>query len=372
MEPTTKKTEQNILVLIVVVVLVGLFLTVANNGDNDENAKASGDVVDSKTAMTVNWKEGEVLFSGNGEIWEFADSGTLLGTGFSIRTNGGAKAILETPEGSLVRLNENTELKVSQLSKKQVLLSLNSGKVYSRVNKGEDDYQLNALGYTIRANGTAFDIATNPTAKRINVKVLDDSVNLKVNGEDLVVEAGKEITVDPEAENGYSRADISKAYIESDWFQWNKSEDEKAGFELAIADEIMKKEVTASAAPTTVKSTTTKSTSTTTTTTKSTSTYSAGTCTPSLSAKKAYSFGGILLNWTKCNNESFQFYKVLRSSTNSYPSYPAGPVVLSTSNRSNTSYLDKNVVKYRPYYYRACALERLGKVSCGNVVSITY
>ena len=99
---------------------------------------------------------------------------------------------------------------------------------------------------------------------------------------------------------------------------------------------------------------------------------SAGSCYPSLSARKEQKFGGILLSWTTCSSDDFQFYKVVKSATNSSPIYPNDTVVASSSNRGTSSYLDKTVARSMTYYYRVCVVERLGKVTCGNIVSMSY
>jgi hypothetical protein len=99
---------------------------------------------------------------------------------------------------------------------------------------------------------------------------------------------------------------------------------------------------------------------------------SAGSCYPGLSAKKSQMPQGILLAWTSCASDNFQFYKLVKSSLNSSPGYPDDPVAMSSSDKNESSFIDKTVVRATTYYYRVCVLERLGKVTCGNTVSITY
>lgn len=99
---------------------------------------------------------------------------------------------------------------------------------------------------------------------------------------------------------------------------------------------------------------------------------STGSCYPSLSGKKSQMPQGISLAWTSCASDNFQFYKLVKSSLNSSPSYPNDPVAMSSPNKNASSFIDKTVVRTTTYYYRVCVLERLGKVTCGNTVSITY
>lgn len=369
-----KKYSHQILIGVIVV----LFITVLALafGGGDDGAETTSKSSRSGLGLSVTWKEGEVLFSGNGKIWEFADDGTLLESDAIIRTGDDSKVILKTPNGSVVRLNENTELVVTQLTKKTVSLTQNMGRTYHRVKKGkEGTYELNAMDNTVKAVGTAFDVSVNATAKRINVKVLEGTVEVTSNSasEGRKIEKGKEVTVDPATSNLFSLADVNRTYVEGNWLQWNKEEDKEIGYSLSLVDEILARE---EAKPTTTTTTTTATTTTTTakTTTTSTpkSTYTSGSCKPSLTAKKDHKFGGVLLKWSTCSNEEFQFYKVVRSTLNSSPSYPNDPVILSSSNRSAASYIDKSVAFGRTYYYRACVSERLGKVSCGNIASVSY
>jgi len=95
-------------------------------------------------------------------------------------------------------------------------------------------------------------------------------------------------------------------------------------------------------------------------------------CTPSLSGKKSSTYKGVLLNWTACRNDDFQFYKIVRSTTNTNPSYPGDNVILSSANRNVTNYIDKVVAHSNVYHYKVCAVHRLNKVTCGNKVSIEY
>ena len=99
---------------------------------------------------------------------------------------------------------------------------------------------------------------------------------------------------------------------------------------------------------------------------------SSGGCYPGLSAKKSEMPKGILLYWTTCSSDDFQFYKLVKSSLNSSPSYPGDPVAMSSSNRSAASFVDKTVAPSTTYYYRVCVVQRLNQVTCGNVASVTY
>ncbi|MDH5597325.1 MAG: hypothetical protein OEY44_04415 [Candidatus Peregrinibacteria bacterium] len=99
---------------------------------------------------------------------------------------------------------------------------------------------------------------------------------------------------------------------------------------------------------------------------------SGGLCYPSISGRKDERHNAILINWTACNSSAFQYYKIVKSTKNPNPSYPSDPVALSSSNKQLTNFVDKTVSRASTYYYRACAVQGLEKVGCGNVISVTY
>lgn len=155
----------------------------------------------------------------------------------------------------------------------------------------------------------------------------------------------------------------------------NKNEEEDLlEFGENLTDEVTgETEVTIEEKTVTVpKATTTKTPAPTTTTTTTAPKTTTGSCYPGLSARESEMPKGILLAWTGCTSDDFQFYKLVKSTTNANPTYPGGSVVLSSSNKNVTTYIDKTVVSRKTYYYRVCVVERLGKVTCGNSVSITY
>lgn len=352
------KMVQNGVILAVVLVVVGLFFAMSG--------KQSGNTGHSGLSLSLEAMEGEVLFTSNGDIWEFVDSEMLLEEGMQIRTNAGASATLKTPKGTWIRLSENTQLSADKLSKKKMVLSQSSGRSYHRVREASStDYHVMALGHTVMTEKGVFDVATNADADRINVKALSKASNVMVRESDEkpAVEEGSEITIN--SDGSFSMAKVNRDYVDSEWFKWNEGEDGKLGFELAIAESIRAMEQEEEAAP----ATTTAPASTSSSAPKA---VSSGSCRPGSSAAKQSAHNAIKLSWNKCENDEFQFYKVVRSVTDSNPTYPGSSVVLSTSNRSVVSYLDKAVVSAKTYYYRVCAVERLGKVTCGNVASLTY
>lgn len=80
--------------------------------------------------------------------------------------------------------------------------------------------------------------------------------------------------------------------------------------------------------------------------------------------------GAVALSWTQCTSDSFQGYKVVRSTSNADPSYPNDGYVEYLPNRESLSHIDGTAVPGKTYYYRICSLEGSNPVACGNVVKV--
>jgi hypothetical protein len=325
-------------------------------------------------ALKLFQKEGEVLFTGNGEAWEIADANLSFISGETVRSGERSKAIFKDPDGSYIRLFSSTQVGIDSITSQSVNLTIPLGKTFQRIpTKGDNHtHHITALSHSIQLNGGAFDLTVNNQENRLNLRVIEGSASVTISNTStpILIDKGKEITVD--SKNNFTLTDIPADYAKSDWFLWNQSEDQKIGYSLALPH--------VSATPSTETPTTTstpqKPSTTKTTTTRSplgttTSPTVSGTCRPSVSAKRGLNNIGFQLNWTPCKSDDFQFYKVVRSTTNPNPSYPSSPALVSSNNRNLSSYLDKNIALGATYYYRVCVVERLNVVGCGNVAKIT-
>lgn len=100
--------------------------------------------------------------------------------------------------------------------------------------------------------------------------------------------------------------------------------------------------------------------------------FVSGSCSTGLSGRKDDKLNAIVLNWSPCASDNFQFYKLVKSSINSNPTYPTDPVAFSSSNKNAANFVDKTVAARTTYYYRMCVIQRLGAVNCSNVASISF
>ncbi len=108
------------------------------------------------------------------------------------------------------------------------------------------------------------------------------------------------------------------------------------------------------------------------TTTKPSTEFVSGACSTGLNGYKDSKLNAIVLNWSPCASDNFQFYKLVKSSKNSNPSYPADSVAFSSSNKNAANFVDKTVAARTTYYYRMCVIQRLGAINCSNVTSVSF
>ena len=158
--------------------------------------------------------------------------------------------------------------------------------------------------------------------------------------------------------NGREDVDIVENEVMEEITEEVESEDE-------IVDE---KEAEEAAVPTPAATTSTAPA----TTTKPSTEFVSGTCSTGLSGRKDSKLNAIVLNWSPCDSDNFQFYKLVKSSKNPSPTYPADPVAFSSSNKNAANFVDKTVAARTTYYYRMCVIQRLGAVNCSNVASVSY
>jgi len=352
------------------VVLLAVFLSVIFTKEGGQYSPPP------ELGLYISYGEGEFLINKSDTGWKPASYGTVLFNGDGLRTGNNSRVTLQSPWGITVRLGEDTEISVIKFSANDILLAQSYGTTYHKIIMHNDDsafsYQVRALNNTIQTKGGIFDLSTNLKDMRTKVKILDGKINMAVSLADIIevqkIGKGKEITVDPGNENLVTLSDITSDYLSSAWYLWNKQEDEKYSYAAEGSGVIS---VTGTQTNNGTSSATKNTNAGATSTSKTTQTQT-GSCKPSLWVKKAATYNGIFVNWTTCKSDDFQFYKVVRSSINKNPSYPNDPVVSSSSNRSYANFIDKTVAFGMTYYYRVCVVERLGKVTCSNVASVTY
>ncbi len=172
--------------------------------------------------------EGNVEYFDGGS-WKPATDEIDLYSNYGVRTASDSKIIVTLDDGSVLRLDENSELALTSLNPDHIVITNVTGSLYSRVVKAEREFEVLVDEYNLKSLGTAYKTINNDDIKAVEVyhseveiKGMDSAQNILVaQGNKFYLynaqnpeEVGKLIEVNPEE-------------IKQDEFvMWNKEQDE--------------------------------------------------------------------------------------------------------------------------------------------------
>lgn len=183
----------------------------------------------------------------NTESWEPVNVNFELTESTSIKTGNGSRAVIELQDHSFIRLGQNTEIKLAEISLTDAVIEQHFGHAYHRVNDNTPlIYRVQHGPTEFTALGTAFDIKIVgqtseliTVANEVKIKVMDsDEAILALE----TIEQGKKVNINPNLEESQmiKQADFGKgSVIASEWFLWNKKLDETQNFFLGILGKIL-------------------------------------------------------------------------------------------------------------------------------------
>lgn len=178
--------------------------------------------------------------------WETAYSGTKLLLGDSVKTGLKSRGILQFFNGTTVRLSEDTEIVVTDITKRndveKIGLTLNHGAMW--VNKvqtegvDQSDLQVRTTHMQVSDVGTVFEVESNGVE---TVRVMKGNVNVQIldnDGKNTVLDTiqvgvGQELNLDEAILKAFQNHEtpsvlmaLSDTFKLSDWYLWNGREDE--------------------------------------------------------------------------------------------------------------------------------------------------
>lgn len=235
-------------ILIILIIICGTgFIIYAlsrpNQSQNDSNDIIFEEDEVQQIFSTLSFFDGEVSVKNHEQAnWDKVDVTTELETGNFIKTGQDSKAIIEFSDGSIIRLNADTEIQILEIELDKISVFQNSGNTYNRINKSSDILYKVFTEYSVTtALGTAFDI--NFSENQQNIAVIESEVKVELinNNDDTVamknVEQEQLCTIDT-ANLEYEVTTLEEDDVKTDWFQWNKTEDNKKYFDLGFLDKI--------------------------------------------------------------------------------------------------------------------------------------
>lgn len=174
--------------------------------------------------------EGGVEYRTDSGLWQRAEEGTDLEEGYAVETFGDGRAIIALDDGSVLRMNADSQIQLTSTDPHSMSIALIGGEVYSRVARAERTFEVIADDVTYESLGTAY-TTTNEDDEQ-GVKVFHSKVKVKdAEGNELaVVDEGKKYyrkkTVEPEAEGKVT--DLKDEEDKDvDFIKWNANEDGK-------------------------------------------------------------------------------------------------------------------------------------------------
>lgn len=188
----------------------------------------------SKTLLAANLAvaDGDVEIKKSADDrWTEAKQGDTVEQGDSIRTADDSKAVLLLDNGDALRLNASSEVLLSNMDPKSVVIDQVSGESYNRVAKSEENtYTVRAQDVTAQALGTAYLVQSDADEKMVNVYVYESAVKVGAGeNEEKVGEMNKAI-VDTESKE-VQVAEMNEEEYKTDFVEWNKGQDKEMGYE---------------------------------------------------------------------------------------------------------------------------------------------
>lgn len=237
-----RKLNRNIILagaLAGILLVTGITALVLSRSHSNTQPGSAEEVSEIETAAstkgTLSILEGVVELKTQND-WEKAQKDQEVSAGSSLRTTGAAsRAEVKLQDGSVIRIDANTEIKFETLTESRIVIEQLSGYAYNRVIASESrTYTLHTKNGQYQAAGTAFRTIFSGDEEAVEVyhsSVRETSLNLQAQqGEKLTVENN----VDPSKNEKVEKLDIEQLKKDN-FIIWNK--------DLDLKDDLFKNEL---------------------------------------------------------------------------------------------------------------------------------
>lgn len=203
--------------VLAVAIIVSLFF-IWNASRDDDHGVASLKAVSAYVEGTIEY----VRLGSTGNLPQNFD----LQEGDMIKTGDNGKAILSLDDGSVLRLNNNTEVELTSLHPNSIVITNKKGEVYSRIADLERSFEVKIDEYSMKSLGTAY-LTKNMDSEK-GVEVFESSVEFKKADESKTIEQGKEYYFVKDGKENNEIGELNLDDLKEDEFVvWNRSEDLK-------------------------------------------------------------------------------------------------------------------------------------------------
>ncbi|MFZ5365394.1 MAG: FecR domain-containing protein [Patescibacteria group bacterium] len=249
------KTKGFYILLIVIVAVGGFVVWSLAKGPAPQPQLADQNIA----APTAVIQDAEIKFlSGQAEYlpsgasdWVALSFTQKINIGDSVRTLAASKAEISFPNGSMLRLAEETLVTINQIDDSEITIEQFAGSAYHRVKSGGSiTYKVIANENELTAQGTAFNTETK-NEKELRLTVVESQVKVKVYQDNKLlnmktINQGELCLIDKTKDQNdiiaTEKAD-PKTLLKNEWLSWNKEQDNQKNFNLGIFAEEVKLEI---------------------------------------------------------------------------------------------------------------------------------
>ncbi len=238
-----RKTKGFYILLVIIILVAGfIYWSIQKTEDEANNRQKYSDQDNIPiTAAKLIYSTGTIEIKTEDQPWQEIGDNYQIQMNDIVRTNDAARAVIELPDKSQIRLSEKSELRITQMGMSDVVIEQISGTAFHRVNSESTAiYRVTNGNTEITALGTAFN--TLVSSKLTYVTVTEGKIKLKIyDQEDIInmrtVEQGTKASVNPTLEFGkmIQTEEVSIADLLNDsWYAWNLERDREENHFLGV------------------------------------------------------------------------------------------------------------------------------------------
>jgi hypothetical protein len=209
-----------------------------NIGSNNADMADTDDTVEETASL-----HGELVFV-SGDVYKkdgkefFAvETGEILSEGEHVKTGSDATATILLDDGSIVRLDGDTEIEIKKIQTDKIIIHEVVGEIYNRVAKADGrEYLVYANDVEVTALGTAFLVSVDE--EKVSVSVIESKVSVHLGDEKQELSQGEKVVIHTETKEMSEEKIHTADFVKNEFVAWNKQEDEKEQYDLGILKEV--------------------------------------------------------------------------------------------------------------------------------------
>ncbi|MBU0731834.1 FecR family protein [Patescibacteria group bacterium] len=366
-------------VVILVVVIIWYFGFYGRNNDSegtdDVNIENINNGFDSQeVSADIDYMRGTIGLKSADDAWKIIAEEVVLNVGDSLKTADASRAVVTVGSSAEMRMDENTEVTFTSLQDDSLNIEQLRGYTYHNGAQLMDSYLITALGAEIRPEGSAFAVQVDETTDEVTVYAISGDVEVN----NATIAEGFKMTVADGETLGVE--EITDEEYDSEWWTWNASRDEGEIDESDTNENENENTNTADEEDLEDEDANTNENTNTEEEEEAAKEEEEKTAeepapvpaAPVGSSITGLSSGGsgVSVSWSKSGGENFKYYRIVRSESNSNPTYPSDGYVFYSGNSNEVSFTDSNASTGKTYYYNVCVVDTSDKVTCGSGQSV--